>query len=321
MKKIKLFTAFILCSMFLISCTSDSNTPDPLYDIVPDVSGCVSGSLSKIEKQKVLAYINSIRTTHNLPHLKYYDSINDKIVQNAALFGAANGNVSCNDISDTDECYDAGSTGVSKVCVDGSRSLWGSEKPDWTSSEFHVNEWISELNSDNVDNRRRLLNPFLKTIAFGRVIGTPKRGDFKFVSSATLLFTDGNIDLSESDISFVACPYGNYNAKLFDPNSFLSFSVLCDKTSKTKNGASAVSFSGATIEVSAGTQSLEIVRDSVTSDNYNNAGLPNSLKWKVEGLTKNVAYTVRIHDVIIIRYDGTDAREEVKDYEYTFSFK
>jgi hypothetical protein len=314
MKKIKLFPLFILCSMFLISCTNDSGVaPDPLYETVPDIDKCRPGSLSDIEKGKVLAYINSIRKTHNLPSV--YDTVKTNVgfAQEIALIGAANGTVD-GDVTEFDECYPE-YTSTSTINLNNvNRSLWGSEKPDWPSSEVHINDWMTELDKDNVDNRRRLLDPFLKFITFGRVIGRPKKGDFNFVSSATLFTVDGNVDLSEYDKSYVAYPDGNYSAKLFDPDSFLSFSVLYDKSSKANNGYPTVDFSEATVTVSAGTQSLEIVGDTATYD-YRKVGLPNNLQWKALGLTKNVAYTVRIRDVRV------GIAGELKDYEYTFNFK
>jgi hypothetical protein len=307
MKKIKLFPAFILCSMFLASCTNSALpvATDPLYEIVPHIANCMEGSLSSIERHKVLAYINSLRTTHNLPLVKY-DSLKDNLAQKAALIGAANGTVS-EAITASSECYNPE---AALACSNGNRSLWSSETMKWPLSEIHINEWIMESSKDNVSCRRRLLDPFLKSVTFGRVIGTPKKGDSKYVSSATLLSGYGNVDLSEYEISYIACPHGNYNAKLFDPDSFLSFSVLHDKYSKENNSFPLVDFSEATVEVSVGTQILNIVVD---SHDYNNIGLPNNLQWKVEGLTKNVSYSVKIRDVIVAG--------ERKNYDYTFSFK
>jgi hypothetical protein len=320
MKKIKLFPVFILCSMFLISCTNESSvTSDPLYEIAPSISNCTAGSLSSIEKQKVLTYINSVRTTYNLPLVKN-DSTRDRLAQEAALIGAANGVIS-DAIASSDECYSAN---AAQECRNGNRSLWGSTTSKWPSFEIHINDWMTglrmvEQDSENINCRRRLLNPFLKSVTFGIVIGTPKKGEFKYISSATLLtkdYGDDNknetVDLSGYKIEYIAYPYENCSAKLFDPDSFLSFSVLYDKSSKANNGSSSVNFSEATVEVSAGTQQLEIVENSLTYD-YNNIGLPNNLQWKVEGLTKNASYTVKIRDVIV---DG-----ERKNYNYTFSFK
>lgn len=308
MKTSKLFPVFILCS-FILSCTNETpyRTVEPLYETVPNIASCTAGALSKIEKNKVLTYINSIRTTHHLP-VVVYDSVNDKLAQEAALIGAANATVS-DAVLEADFCY---SPNAASACANGNRSLWGSASSEWPVSEIHVNDWMTELNSANINCRRRILDPFLKSVTFGRIIGTPKKGDFKYVSSAMLITKHENADLSEYEISYIAYPHGTYSAKLFDPASFLSFSVLYDKNVRVNNGALSVDFSGATVEVSVGSQPMDLVEGSLSYDN-NNCGLPNSLQWKVQGLVKNTTYTVKITDVKV--------GENTENYEYTFSFK
>jgi hypothetical protein len=248
-----------------------------------------------------------MRATHNLP-LVNYDSKKDRLAQEAALIGAANASISEN-IVETDYCY---SINAASECRNGNRSLWGSASSKWPLSEIHVDDWLTELNSNNINNRRRLLDPFLKSVTFGRIIGVPKKGEFKYVSSATLLMSYGNANFSEHNILYIAYPEGNYSAKLFDPNSFLSFSVLHDTITKSNNGASLIDFSETKVEVSAGSQTLNIVENSLTYD-YNNIGLPNNLQWKVQGLAKNTSYTVKI--------SGVKVAGDTTDYRYTFSFK
>jgi hypothetical protein len=309
MKTVTLFTLLIWCSLIL-SCTNESPVTkvDPLYETVPDIASCAPGSLSETEKQKVLNYVNTVRATFNLPAVQYDDK-KDRLAQEAALIGAANASIA-EAITDADFCY---LRNAALEYQNGNRSLWGSATSKWPISEIHVNDWMAELNSENVNYRRRLLDPFLKSITFGRVIGTPKKGEYKYVSSAILITGYGNTDLSESKLEYVAHPHGNCSAKLFDPNSFLNFSVFYDKQNKSNNGATSVDFADATVEVSVGSQqSLEIVGDSFTYD-YNSYGLPNNMRWKVQGLTSNVTYTVKI--------SGIKVAGESKDYEYTFSFR
>ncbi|MDR1170673.1 MAG: hypothetical protein LBK97_07570 [Prevotellaceae bacterium] len=309
MRILKLFSVFILSSL-LLSCTNGelSTVADPLYEIVPNIANCTPGSLSEIEKQKVLAYINSVRTTHNLPAVEY-DARKDNLAQDAALIGAANADIS-GTVTDLYKCY---SKNAAQECANGNRSLWGSATAKWPSSEIHVNDWMTELNSGNINCRRRILDPFLKYITFGRIIGTAIKGEFKYVSSAMLIPGYGDVDLSEYNISYVAYPQGIYSAKLFDANSFLSFSVLHSINSKSSNGESNVDFSEATVEVSVGSQILDIVEGSISYDYNDDYGLPNSLQWQVQGLAKNVSYTVKIHNVIVAK--------NPTDYEYTFSFR
>jgi hypothetical protein len=309
MKTLKLFTTLIWCS-FLLSCTNEPPvaTGDPLYEVVPNIATCTPGSLSSVEKQKVLKYINTVRATLNLPAVEY-DAKKDKLAQDAALIGAANASIA-DAITDAVYCY---SKNAAPEYQNGNRSLWGAANPKWPTSEIHVNDWMTELNSENVNYRRRLLDPFLKYITFGRVIGTPKRGEYKHVSSAILITGVGNTDLSEYEPEYVAYPCGNCSAKHFDPNSFLNFSVLYDKSDRSNNGATSVDFSNATVEVGVGSQQpLEIVGDSIIYD-YNSYGLPNNMRWKMQGLISNVTYTVKISGVKVVGVS--------KDYEYTFSFK
>ncbi|MDR1340598.1 MAG: CAP domain-containing protein [Prevotellaceae bacterium] len=305
MKFFRLFPAFVLC-LLLSSCTKEapSVASDPLYEYVPDIASCTPGSLSEIEKQKVLTYINSVRATHNLPAV-VYDNRNDRLAQEAALIGAANAGIGI--VSESDLCY---SENGAQGCNTGNRSFWGNASSKWPSSEIHINDWMTELNSENINNRRRILDPFLKSITFGRVIGTPRKGDFKYVSSAMLITSDG-ADISNSEIQYVAYPEGNYSAKLFDPNSVMSFSLLSNKSSKSGNNT--VDFSDATVEVNAGSQILNIVEGSLSYDN-SDCGLPNNLQWKVVGLVKNVTYTVTVSGIKV-------ADEVMEESRYTFAFK
>ncbi|MDR1887175.1 MAG: CAP domain-containing protein [Prevotellaceae bacterium] len=307
MKIVKLLPIVSLC-MLLWDCTNDEpiGVADPLYESVPSIANCTPGSLSEAEKLKILTYVNSVRRLHNLPDVEY-DNLRDRLAQEAAMIGAASADISAA-IVESDFCY---LENAALECGRGNRSLWGSATAKWPASEIHVNDWMTELNSSNINDRRRILDPFLKNITFGRIIGTPKKGDFKYVSSAMLL-TGGNADLGDAEIPYVAYPQGTYGAKLFDPNSILSFSVLHDKAVKSNNGASSVDFSEAAVEVSVGSQPMDIVEGSLACD-YSNCGLPNNLQWKVQGLTKNVTYTVRIV--------GVKVAGETRNFEYTFSFK
>jgi hypothetical protein len=289
---------------------NNNDGADPLFETVPSIANCTSGVLSEAEQQKILNYINnSVRATHSLPAV-VYDTKKDRVAQDAALIGAANATITAA-IVEADLCY---SQNGAQECSRGNRSLWGSATSKWPTSEIHVNDWMTELNTENINDRRRILDPFLKQISFGRVIGTPKKGDFKYVSSAVLVTVhDGDANISETDMpEYIAYPKGVCEVNLFDANSFLSFSVLYNKDAKANNGESMIDFSEATVEVSVGSQALDIIEGSLSYD-YDNYGLPNNLQWKVQGLAKNVTYNVKVMNVIVAG--------ETKDYEYTFSFK
>jgi hypothetical protein len=188
MKTVKLFPVIILC-LSLLSCTNEIPYEIyPLYDTsVPDIEKCTAGVLSQVEKDNVRNYINEVRVKYNLPEVEY-DDTKSKIVQEAALIGAANADISSEIVESSDcNCYPKVITeSVIQEYLNGNRSLWVSATANWPTYKFHVDEWLTD--STNVTSR--LLDPSLKSITFGRVIGTLKKGEAKeYVSSAILITT------------------------------------------------------------------------------------------------------------------------------------
>ena len=288
----------------ILSCTNNNDAKvEPLYNVVPDIRSCTDGEVSQQEKNKVLNYVNKIRAAYGLPPVEY-DKSRDVVTQRAALIGAAKADIS-EPPADADECFSSnGNVGWASSIL----SLWGSSSSKWTSSEVHVNDFLVEKDRTELNRRRAILNPFLSKISFGRVIGTPRKGDYQYVSVAALYVKFDDADISEQSLpEVVAFPKGVCEAKFFDPNMYLSFSVLSNKIARANNLAD---FSNATVEVLAGAQDITVT--DILHDNLSE-GLPNNLQWKVEGLNKGVTYTVRVTNVLV--------NSESKDYEYTFSFK
>jgi hypothetical protein len=106
--------------------------------------------------------------------------------------------------------------------------------------------------------------------------------------------------------NFVAYPYENYPAELFDKTWYLSFAALPDKTHKRDN--SDVSFKKAIIEITDD-KNNKIIISSKKEDNLG-YGISNILAWKASGLKENVKYNVLISNV--------DAKDDVIDYSYYF---
>ncbi|MDR0559900.1 MAG: hypothetical protein LBG92_06990 [Prevotellaceae bacterium] len=294
----------------MFSCTGVNNDRiEPLYNLVPDIMLCKKGEISEQEKTKVVKHVNSIRKMYNLPDVTYSTSKDkDAIAQSAALVIASKGELS--PVTSDDNCY---SDEAHQGWIASAVSFWGSANSKWTTSEYHIDDCLIDNSSEmaTVYRRRGILDPFLQTISFGRVIGSPKRGNYKYVSAAALLvkgFIDA--DLTETAIpEYIAFPEGNLNVKYLNSDMFMSFSVLCDKTSKIGNKE--VDFSNATVEVSSG--SIEFKVSSISYDN-DNFGLPNNLQWKIEGgLVKNITYTVKISNVNVVG--------DIRDYIYSFSFR
>ncbi len=105
---------------------------------------------------------------------------------------------------------------------------------------------------------------------------------------------------------FVAYPFEDYPARLFDTRALLSFGVIANKTNKWAN--TNVDFSGATVTVRArGGATLTVSRVAYDTQGY---GLPNNLQFAVSGLTGNTYYDVTIERVNI---GGTQ-----RSYSYFF---
>ena len=296
-KKIKLLA--LLLAAFFSSCTDDSlKKVEPLYEHVPDIARCIEGALSAQEKQRIIKHVNALRAVHNLPAVVFYDTKAAK-AQEVALVIAANGNANTAPQS-ADYCY---RDGVASEWGASGRTIIGSNNNNWALSDVHITGWMND--SANVSTRRRILDPFLKEIAFGRVIGSPKKGDFKYVSAAAMIVGG---DVAPNDYKggdFVAFPHGTCEAKYFSPDMILTFSVFHDKNSKANNRF--VEFSQTQIEITDGSHEAEITD---AKFDYNAYGLPNNLQWRIAGIARNVTYNVKISNV---RVDGQD-----KTYEYTF---
>jgi hypothetical protein len=312
MKQIRFFLAGCLC-VSLLGCSDSSNeTAVPLYEEVPVIASCKQGQLSDNEKKVVLDYINSVRALYKLPPV-VNSLTNNGYAQRLALINAAEGELV--EVNRDCECW---SEDGLKGYYYSARSLFGFANDDWGHSETHIDDFIKDLHESNLKSRRIILDPFLESVAFGRVIGTPKKGAYKYVSSATLYPTsrDAIPDSLGYNGEFVAFPQGVCESVYLDTIA-LSFSVVCDKSKKAINGDS-VNFENVKVVVFANSADnvLEIRDSTVYYDNYATGyGLPNNLRWKMaQPFTKGVTYTVRISNVKI----GVATR---KDYEYTFSFK
>lgn len=272
-----------------------------LYDRTPIVESCDAGLLKMSDKQAVLTELNAVRALHRLPPV-IYDSSADIYTQKSALIGVANAQLT-HTPSPAMICYsDEGSQGSGQSNL----FLAGGYTPASTES---IARFLIDDNVASLGHRRWVLHPFLSQTSFGRVDGQPRTGStlrHTATSLRVLGYPDAN--LAGSDINYIAYPEGNYPAKYFKHGWFMSFSVLASKGSTFANGSGAVSFNGATIQVTnAAGAALTI---SEQSANYAGFGLPNVVQWKVAGTQSSTDYTVRIGNVTV----GGQAR----NYQYTF---
>ena len=94
---------------------------------------------------------------------------------------------------------------------------------------------------------------------------------------------------------YVAYPFEDYPARLFDTRALLSFGVVADPASRWANAD--VSFANATVTVrQRGGGTLAVSRVRSDNDGY---GLPNNLQFFVSGLQANVIYDVAIERVSV----------------------
>lgn len=272
---------------------------DALYDTLPDVGTCDPGGLKDSEKQKALDILNEIRDLHGLEAVTYEDA-DDKYTEASALITAANGQLS-HTPDNSWTCYTAdGEEGSSKSNL--YLSSCGSTCSSTPDTDDIIIAFLIDLGVDSLGHRRWVLDPFLSTTSYGRVDGEDWAG------ASLKVVNDTDADISNTNIEFVAYPYGSYPAAYFDTSFFLSFTVVHDLTSKWNNDD--VDFSNADISVSDNRTRAELTVTDVSSNNTG-YGVPNCLQWKVDNLQEQTTYTVTISNVNV---GGAQ-----RSYSYTFN--
>ena len=264
-----------------------------LYTAQPDIAGCQAGQLHPAVIASVTNSLNTIRALHKLPPVTY-SAADEAPAQQAALIMAAN-----NALSHTPptswNCYSAsGSAGA------GSSNLYGGYGGGLSllSEEQVLAGWMTDVNNlvlDSVGHRRWLLDPFLGSIAYGRVAGRSTTSTRADAAALKVFNLAGPAGPAGTLPDIVAYPFEEYPARFFDTNALLSFSVISNKTSKFGNNN--VNFSGATISVRVrGGAALTVSKIAFDNDGY---GLPNNLQFAVAGLTANTIYDVTVANVSV----------------------
>lgn len=275
-----------------------------LYETLPDVARCNPGVLKQEEKTKVLGKLNQIRRLHGLNPVEY-EPRDDQLTAKAALIIAANATLS-HFPDKSFKCWskegEAGSS-TSNLHI----SYYGGAA-ELDESESFVVGWLIDEGVESLGHRRWLLDPFLKTISFGRVDGKPLvPSQWDSVSGAAVkVIHEERAELSDQKADFVAYPHGDYPPELFSIGWYLSFSALADKEDPWGNRD--VDYAAAKIEV----QDEAGKRLKVSGVKHDNSGfgLPNFLQWKVEGLRPEQRYQVKI--------SGVKRAGKVRDYAYWF---
>jgi uncharacterized protein YkwD len=270
-----------------------STFTDPVkFKKTPAQGNCFEGELAAETKTNVLNFLNYIRELHGLQPV-VYSAKDDIAAQKGAFIIAVNGGLT-HDPPKSWKCWSKeGHSGCST-----SNIIGGTNAP-FTPCEA-VRYWLIDAGTEGLGHRRWLLDPFLKTIAYGHVETSGRYG-------ATLKVI-GNEEQAAA-VDYVAYPYHEYPALLIDMNWYLSFSVVQDRKNAWNNGS--VDFSSAAVTMTA--ESGNKLKVTAVAHDNQGFGVPNLLVWKVKGLEKGTRYTVNVRNV----KTGTGKR----DYEYWFMVK
>lgn len=274
----------------------------PLYAELPDIPACQPGRLHASVGQSVLDTLNDIRRRHGLAALSL-DPASEAGAAQAALMSAANGKLDHNPPASW-RCYSAtGAKAMASSIISGGVTA--------SNIAFHTPEqdiiaWLIDNNSlapDSIGHRRWLLDPFVKTVAYGRVSG--KTG-WRNVSVGSALHFNASAATAVAGPELIAYPYQDYPARYFDDGALLSVSLLVD--TQRKQGNTAVDFSEAQIRVVTERGEPVRVRDIASDRHY--FGLPNSLQFRLARIRPDVRYEVSV--------DGVHVRGLEKSYRYWF---
>lgn len=275
-----------------------------MYTVQPDVAGCQAGQLSAAVTTNALQTLNAIRALHRLPPATY-SAADEPGAQQAALMMAANAQLSHSPPTSW-RCYTA--TGAATA---GASNLYGGLGSGLRllTDEQIMAGWLTEVQNiavDNVGHRRWLLDPFLGSIAYGRVAGRHDSYTRTDAAVIKVFNTAGAAGPTGPLPPIVAYPFEDYPARLFDTNALLSFSAIPNPSSRWGN--SNVNFANATITVrQRGGSTLAVSRVSYDNEGY---GVPNNLQFFVAGLQANTIYDVSI--------TGARVGSTPTDYSYWF---
>lgn len=277
------------------------------YAQVPNIQNCNEGVLKDATKAEVLNYVNFIRSIHGLKPVQY-DLNGDKYAQKSSLIMAANANLSHTPPSNW-SCYsNDGYYGADNSNLHLNRGSSSTLNP--RSIESIIGWMIDDKSANAVDrcgHRRAIINPFLTSIAFGRVDGKSNVDNY-YCSAMSLLYLDRvNGGIQDRPIEFVAYPYQNYPIELVNKSWYLSFSPYYDMSSWSRNNNVNYSNAQITVTTESGTP---LTVHSVISDAEGWGAVHNNLRWMVNGLQNEVRYNVNIKGIVV--------NGQPKEYNYWF---
>lgn len=259
---------------------------DAVYLEEPVVDSCESGEVSDSEKQRVLKYVNYIRSLHDLPPVTYNED-DDVYTAECSLVIAANKKLDHHPDSSWDCFTEDALTGCSKSNI----YIFSGGNPLSVSSESIIDAYMTDVGVDSLGHRRWLIDPWLDYVSFARVDDVDKR----VLGSAIKVINDDQQDISDSSIEFVAYPFEYYPKELFNAGVQMSFSVIDNTNSKWLNDD--VDFRTAAITIiDPDNKKLGISGRAFDNDGY---GVPNIIRWQVDSVKNNTKYEVTISNVLV----------------------
>lgn len=274
-----------------------------LYDRIPDLADCDEGSLKMSEKMKAVDYVNAIRRLHGLAPV-IYRSDDDRAVAESALIMAAN-NVLTHEPSSNLSCWTREGAEASEESNLAIMSFTGTGQELATTEQMIDMFWKDTLVED-LGHRRWLLDPFLKFVSFGRVDRPASAGGLGVTAATMRIVYPERQDVSGSSVDYVAYPYRDYPAELYNGDLMMSFSVVADRRVFRNNVN--VDFRGARVEI-VGQKGERVPVAGMLHDNLA-YGLPNCLYWRAD-VRPGIRYAVRV--------SGVRVAGDVKSYEYWFT--
>jgi len=301
----KFLTIIILLPIFVLSLNSQ-NLND-IYQSLPDIQNCKSGTLKQSEIDKVISLVNKIRLLHKLPPVEYEYSSQQASMEGCLNIVASGESGHVDDPSS--ECYtpQAGQARMKSNLF----AFWGSNAMNVKSEDIIIGWMIDDKNADKlneykVGHRRAIINPFLKKFSFGRSEDYSKKTNLYMVAS-NFYYQDYANGSTNANNDFVAYPYENYPISFFKKDFYLSFNVIANKSNLWQNQN--VSFANVSVKIKDEINNYLNVYE-IKSDNEGWGSYPNNLSWKVSGLKDETKYFVEINNV--------NVNGQIKNYNYWF---
>lgn len=277
------------------------------YTQLPNVQSCYEGVLKDAEKAEILNYVNFIRSIHGLKPVQY-DLNGDIYAQKSSLIMAANSALSHQPPTSW-SCYsNDGYYGADNSNLHLNRGSSNTLNPKSIES---IIGWMIDDKSGNAPDRcghrRAIINPFLTSIAFGRVDGKSNVDNY-YCSAMSLLYLDRvNGGIQDRPVEFVAYPFQNYPIELVNKSWYLSFSPIYDYSSWSRN--TNIDYSNAQVTVTDENGNKMNVH-SYVYDAEGWGAVHNNFRWKVDGMQNEIKYTVNIKGIVV--------NGQTKEYEYWF---